>query len=52
MSSEFLYNNNNRIVTWENKSTILEIVYDESGKFISINKEVWKDFNFNFTRGK
>jgi hypothetical protein len=52
MSSELLYNNNNRIVIWENKSTILEIVYDESGKFISINKEVWKDLNLNFNSGK
>jgi len=49
--SSALSSNNNLFVRWENHSTILEILYDESGKFISINKEVWKDLNLNFNRG-
>jgi len=51
MSSALSSNNKNLFVRWENHSTILEILYDESGKFISINKEVWKDLNLNFNRG-
>ena len=52
MSSALSSNNNNLLVRWENRSTILEILYDESGKFISIKKEVWKDLDLNFNRGK
>jgi len=52
MSSALSSNNKNLFVRWENRSTMLEILYAESGKFISINKEVWKDLNLNFNRGK
>jgi hypothetical protein len=52
MSSEILTNNYDLLVKWENRSTVLEILYDSTGKFISINKEVWKDLNLNFNRRK
>jgi hypothetical protein len=52
MSSEILSNNYELLVKWENRSTVLEILYDSTGKFISINKEVWKDLNLNFNRRK
>ena len=48
MHSELICNNSNLIVTWESSTTILEVFYDQSGKFTSIKKEVWKDLNFNF----
>jgi hypothetical protein len=50
MSSEILSNNYELLVKWENRSTVLEILYDSTGKFISINKEVWKDLNLKFNR--
>ena len=52
MSSEILSNNFDLFVKWENRSTVLEILYDSTGKFISINKEVWKDLNLKFNRRK
>ena len=52
MSSEILSNNYELLVKWENRSTVLEILYDSTGKFISINKEVWKDLNLKFNRRK
>ena len=52
MNTKIPSNNDNLLVKWENRSTVLEILYDSTGNFISINKEVWKDLNFNFTRIK
>jgi hypothetical protein len=48
MSSETINSNNHFIVNWENKTSILEILYDQSGKFISIKNDVWKDLDLNF----
>lgn len=50
MNIELLTDSGNFIVTWESSTTILKILYDQKGKFISIKSEAWKDLNLIYNR--
>lgn len=50
MERELVGNNGSFVATWESDTSILKASFDQTGTFICIKQEVWKDMDSVFNR--